>query len=686
MTEERTTEKLNNVLVVLLLAAVTLTVSSWFFLSMGKFTDGALAMPLDDSYIYFQYARNVSEGRPFHYSAADGASTGATSLTYVLILGAAHWLGAKGDSIILFAFVLGTCLLFASSMLVQEILKPLAGGLLSAAAAILFLLNGHVVWAYLSGMEVGLFGTMILLTLLLFQRERLTGRFYGTSLAAAVMGLSRPEGFFLALPVAALVLFTSRDRPRSERLLFGAISLSCGLQFLLNLSLTGSIASTGAQAKSVFHTQEPDVWRLYMVRFFKLPWHVLRLFLTDFYSSSFGPGWARISDFFLSWGFIAAALGFVVSGRRRNSFPALLACWIVLSVFLSLIPWAWDVHHHRYQVPFFPLFLVIASAGIGFLVGLVPVRLRLIPGVLAALLVSLVGISFLGTARTMALQYAHNCENIFKQQVRVGKWIKQNTSSDAIVGLNDVGAVTYVGERRVFDFVGIVTTSQAVHWRTGIGSIVEALERVPEQSLPTLLAIYPNWLPFLAESGIAGTELFRAHLRLNTICGGSDKVVYLPDWSLLRTGEPLPSSFEPGPRTLVDSLDVGDLTSEREHAYLSLGKWRSVAKVLSDSDGARVMDGGRRQWGGEKMRVRCTPGSPLFVLLRLDDDALPVTLQAEGILVATVVPDRIEGDWTYASFIVPRELVQAEEIEIAVRVAAGDDDESSASYHYWFLQ
>ncbi|KPJ60783.1 MAG: hypothetical protein AMJ46_04750 [Latescibacteria bacterium DG_63] len=686
MSERCSNDGVRGALIIALLAIAALSVSSWFFLSMGKFTDGALAMPLDDSYIYFQYARNISEGRFFHYSPADEPSTGATSLTYVLVLAGACLMGLQGDSLILFAFVLGTCFLFASAVFTREILKPLSGELVSVGGALLFLLNGHVVWAYLSGMEVGLFATTILLTLLLFQRERQTGRFFGTSVAAALMGLSRPEGFFLAVPVAILVFLVPRERPRSQRFLLAVLCLCSGLQFILNFSLTGSFASTGAQAKSVFHTQEPDVWRDYMARFFQFPWHVLRLFLTDFYSSSFGPRWARVSDLFLSWGFVIAALGFIVARRRRTFLPLLLASWVALSVFLSLIPWAWQVHHHRYQIPFFPVFLIISSTGLGFLLGLVPARVRPLSRMAAAVLLALVLVSFLGSTKRMALQYAHNCENIFRQQVKIGRWIRHNTPSNAIVGLNDAGAITYVGERRAFDFVGIVTANQATNWRSGIGSIVEALERLPEEDLPTLLAIYPNWLPFFLNSGIAKTELFRAHLSLNTICGGTDKVVYLPDWTLLRSGEVVPLISELEQLTLVDSVDVGDIRSEREHDYRPLGKWRSEARVLLDPEGRRVMDGGRRHWLGETMRVRCAPDSPLFVLLRLDDEFKPVTLYVEGKHVGTAAAYESEGSWTYAPFAVPRELVRTREIELTFRLTTGDANDNYAAYHYWFLQ
>ncbi|UCF78888.1 MAG: hypothetical protein JSW03_01010 [Candidatus Eiseniibacteriota bacterium] len=686
MTELDANHRTRNALVILFLAIVTLCVSSWFFLSAGKFTEGALASPLDDPYIYFQYARNIAEGRPFHYSAGDQPSTGATSLTYVHILAAAYSLGARGDSIILFAFALGTCLLFASSLLMREIVRPFGGQVVSTGAALLLLVNGHVVWAYLSGMEVGLFAASILLTLLLFQRERPGGRFLGTSLAAALMGFSRPEGFFLAVPVALLVFVGARERPRSERLLFTALVLSGGLQFLLNLFLTGQFASTGAQAKSVFHTQEPDVLRLYLARFFELPWHVLRLFLSDFFSSSFGPRWARVSGLFLTCGFLSAAVGFVVTRKHRTGFPVLLGCWVGLSLFLSLIPWAWNVHHHRYQVPFFPLFLAISSIGLGFLLDLLPERLRLVSRWAAGLLLVLVLLSFVGTAKRMALQYAHNCENIFHQQVRVGRWIRSRTPSHATVGLNDAGAIAYVGERRTFDFVGIATPKQAVHWRSGIGSIVEALERMPEERRPTVLAIYPNWLPFFVESGIANTELFRAHLQLNTICGGTDKVVYLPDWTLLRTGEPLPAMLKPEGRTVVDSLDVADIADEKEHRYAALGKWRSEARVLLDHSGERILDGGRRLWSGERMKVRCAQGRPLLVVTRLDDAPAQLSLYVEGRAAGTASMSVREGLWTYALFRVPGELVTAREIEVVVKLSAENQDRSYTSYHYWFLQ
>lgn len=679
-------ERTTPVLIVALLGVLTLAISSWFFLSMGRFTGGALSMPLDDSYIYFQYARSFAEGKPFHYSLVDEPSTGATSLLYTLILAAGYKLGAQGDSIIVFAFVLGSCLLFASSLIVAKILRLLSAGAASIGAALLVLTNGHVVWAYLSGMEVGLFAAMILLTLFLFLKERPSGRFYGTSVAAGLMGLCRPEGFFLAIPVALLTFLLPSDKRRLERLLFAVISLSGGFQFILNWFLTGSLASNGTQAKSVFYAQEPDLLHLYVVRFFQLARHVFLLFLSDFNSLSLGPRWARVATLFLKCGFLAAFVIFLFDRTRRNSIAVLLASWVFLSVFLSLVPWAWNVHLNRYQVPFFPIFLVISSAGLGFLASRAPKRTWILSQLALALIFGLVTISFLGTTRRVARIYAHNCENIFHQQVRVGRWVNLYTPSNAIVGLNDAGAIAYYGQRRVFDFVGIVTSHEAMNWRSGIGSVVEALERLPREDLPRLLAIYPNWLPFLVNSGIAKTEVFRAHLDLNTICGGSDKVVYLPDWTLLRSGHVPPSLESSRGLTVIDSLDVADLESEREHCYRALGTWRPEARVSGDSVGTKIMDGGRRIFVGETMKVRCSPARELLVLLRLDSSSTVLNLQVNGVLVGSVTPERARDGWAYAWFRVPGELVRKQPVEITVRLKSDPERIGYGSYHYWFLQ
>lgn len=675
-------------LIAAVLAALTLSVSSWFFVSGGKFTDGRLCAPLDDSFIYFQYARALAEGRGLSYSPGDAPTTGATSVVYTLVLALAYRLGATGEDLILFGFVLGSCFLFLSSLLVARIVQSLSNWLAGAAAAVLFLLNGHVLWSYLSGMEVGLFGSSALLTLFMLQNEKTGGRFYGTAAAAAVMGWSRPEGFFLALPVAFTLLAVSGTRPRAERMAVFLVSLLGGLQFPVNFLLTGSFASTGTQAKSVFFAQEPDVLAAYMRRFLELPHYVLNLFLTDFHSSSFGPQWAALAAFFLKVGSGAAVLGFLLARRHRTPAALILLSWVFLALFLSLAPWAWEVHLHRYLAPFFPVFLVLACAGFGMMAEGAGVRAtRVVVVALLCVIFALTGVAFFGTAERMARLYAHNCENIFHQQVRIANWVRTNTAEDVTIGLNDAGAISYLGRRKTYDFVGLTTPGQAINWRAGIGSVVEALENLPEEDLPDLLAIYPNWLPFLVSSGIARTEVFRAHLDLNTICGGTDKVVYSPDWSLLHTGD-LPPPELTRDLALTDEVDVADRLSEARHSYRAMGAWRPVAAVLGDSSAKQTLDGGRLVFDGERMTVRCAPGRDLTVVVRLDDRSAGVALHLRGTLTGCSAPQNRPSRWSYAVFKVPAGLVKSNRLDVTVRRGrcSGGQEKSYGSYHYWFLQ
>jgi hypothetical protein len=288
----------------------------------------------------------------------------------------------------------------------------------------------------------------------------------------------------------------------------------------------------------------------------------------------------------------------------------------------------------------------------------------------------------------MARLYAHNCENIFHQQVRVANWIRANTAQDIVVGLNDAGAISYVSRRRTHDFVGLTTPGQARNWRSGIGSIVEALENLPEEERPDLLAIYPNWLPFLVSSGIARDELFRAHLDLNTICGGTDKVVYLPDWELLHSGDLPPPSPETRALRLVDEVDVADLKSEARHSYRVIGTWRPVANVLEDDSGERALDGGRIVFDGERMTVRCVPGRDLAVVARQDDRSAGIALHLRGTLAQFSTAETETSRWSYAVMKVPGGLVKSDRLEVTVRRgrAAGGQEKSYGSYHYWFLQ
>src|SRR5436309_791420 len=135
-------------------------------------TGGEISLPLDDSFIYLQYARAIAEGHPFVYTPGNAPTTGATSLLWPLLLAPPHWLHLGPTQAIAWALALGTAALLVSALLITRLGRMLAGTLGMLIAVALFLGSPQLLWGYMSGMEIGLYASVLLATLVLYLRER----------------------------------------------------------------------------------------------------------------------------------------------------------------------------------------------------------------------------------------------------------------------------------------------------------------------------------------------------------------------------------------------------------------------------------------------------------------------------------------------------------------------------------
>src|SRR5687768_4338727 len=64
------------------------------YISLGlAASPGTLLMPLDDTYIHFQYARQMASGEPYVYNPGDAATSGGTSFLYPILLALGYKLG-----------------------------------------------------------------------------------------------------------------------------------------------------------------------------------------------------------------------------------------------------------------------------------------------------------------------------------------------------------------------------------------------------------------------------------------------------------------------------------------------------------------------------------------------------------------------------------------------------------------
>jgi hypothetical protein len=117
-------------------------------------TGGVPAVPLDDAYIHFQFARSFAVGKPLVYSPGCGAVGGATSLLWPLLLAPGYALGLRGHAIVWEAWALGFVSLGFLAHEAQRAARRLASPVGAAGAAVLVLSFGANSWFAASGMEV----------------------------------------------------------------------------------------------------------------------------------------------------------------------------------------------------------------------------------------------------------------------------------------------------------------------------------------------------------------------------------------------------------------------------------------------------------------------------------------------------------------------------------------------------
>ena len=679
-------------------------------------TGGELSLPLDDSFIYLQYARAIAAGHPFVYTPGNGATTGATSLLWPFLLLPTHMAHLGPTVAIAWALALGAMALVASVFLIARLGRMLAGtaGMLIAAA--LFLGNPFLLWGYMSGMEIGLYATVLLAALVLYLREREQGVFPRLRWLLFLLAMSRPEGAVLS---GVLGLVMAYDRWRAVR--SGSLPrfwspwillpfAAAAFPFLVNLAISGAIESTSSQAKSIFAEPHPDIRRRFLLDSPKVWLSIVKSYLSWL---QLEPGAIMVPRYWIPSALVLVS--FVVFSflpRRRPWADGRVMLFLFpAAVLVDSLPVAWSVHFYRYQQGFYPVVLACLAAGIARAATLAWIRLPRPIGAPLAVLIVIVPLWAWSPNATDGYDrvvqfYGHNCENILHQQVKVGRWIDRNLPRGAVVGMNDAGAIAYYGNRHTVDMLGLTTEGFALAYRSGIGCMFEKLRRLPQGRLPTYFAIYPEWFPYLKSSGVLGPEIFRAHLGYNTICGEDDKVVYPANWIDVT---PADSLVLPHPEIAAarrsDAFDLAWLDDEKDHAWKAYGyeydekraTWKSRPSVLlrdvlrqyayADRPTRPITDAGRKVFGWERFRLSATPGKDATLIMRSDAwYASRLFVKVDGKAAGMWTIARSETAWVEPAFHIPGALIARERPEIEIRREDPRDGGDYAPFHYWLYQ
>lgn len=677
----------------------------WFYVEMRKYyCEGGLSLPLDDPFIFFQYARNMADGHFFKYNIEDKPTTGVTSLLWQILLCFGFILGFHEMKIIYWSLFLSLIILILSGISAYLIGKRLVSHHLGIIASLIVLLNGPFLWAVFSGMDTGLFGMLILLSFLSF----LTRNFILFSLSSSLMVISRPEGFILYFPCLFILLFNQMLLPKNEKASIAQIPLFFipmivgGFWFFLNFIFTGSPSFNTMVAKSAITRSDfsffDDLAASIRYFFFFLK-EVFSGFAGDYIqvlNANSGYPAVYFPPFALFFFVLAVFVRSIQEIKTKRLGPYFLAfLWFFGGILItSIMRPSEHAHWHRYVIPYYPLFLVITVIGIYHLSqAFQTYKDEAFLGIsIFFILFSILTTIYFGIA------YGKNSKDIYLQQIEAGKWVSANIPKESIIALNDAGAIKYISQRYCIDLVGlcypkIARSSTSVEG--GNAPLYEFLEKLEKK--PDYFIIYPSWFAF--GNNILGSEIASFPLYEPTIAGaGSDpKKVYKADYKWLNTGDDikLQSTKEAVKgKTLVDKIDIADIESEIKHSYKNFPAEPGLSKhtfvtyaSYSEEPSIIVSDGGRITTGKEIFKIKTIPNKDLTIITRATSP-FSIGVYIDNTPAAwwrNTKGSQETSLWYEPMITIPGNFIKNSETEVKLEVV----DKHRASYfttYYWFFQ
>jgi arabinofuranosyltransferase len=495
---------------------------------------GGYGFPLDDSWIHATFARNMAEGKGFVYNP--GEPVASTTVLYTLLLAALY----KAHVAPVFdAAVLGLVLHMGAALLVYGIIGVLGlNRWVAAAGALLFAAVPRLVWGALGGMEIPLYVFLVSLGVYSHLRFRWNdgARAYAATASFALATLARPE-------CAALLIASLADRAYSawrvpgakgglgsfalrvplHLAVFGAIVLPA---VLFNLSYSGKPLPPAFYAKTANLTLDGGnalLMRLQVLAMFL--WQAILVSVCD--------------NVVLAGG---AAVGFVtcIARSRRpdgggSAFLPLAFVTVPAATSLCALTTAVGPQllgqNGRYSAYLVPLVVAMGMLGWNtvarrvYRVGGGSCRGYWTVGVLAV--VAALAFSALGNKSTASL-YGLQVQNVNSMQVYLGKWAA-HLPRDAVLAVNDAGAIAYFSRRRIIDTVGVVNPDVVPYLRKYPDPQKGLLDYL-RQTKPDYVIIFPNWYPDLAVMAGFDEPVQSAFVDPNVACGGSDMLVYRTNW------------------------------------------------------------------------------------------------------------------------------------------------------------
>lgn len=449
--------------------------------------------PLDDAWIHQTYARNlVLYGE---WSFIPGMiSAGSTSPLWTILLTPAYLFGI---SPLAWSYFIGWIILWLAGIVSSTLFEKYCpqhkryslwvGGCM--------VLEWHLIWAAVSGMETLLLGLLFLTAFLDIKIKH-----YHWVLRGLLIGISvwvRPDGILLLLP--SLVYIVLYPKNNKIRLLAFAYCMIGFIVFFLpylgfNYHLTGDWWPNTFYAKQTEYAIMRET-------------SLITRYLKEFAVMLVGAG------ILLFPGFILYLIFTVKTKKWELIAPVLLILGYIGSYALRL-PVTYQ--HGRYIIPVMPLYFILGVSGLALyskasqnkLLFRVLYRACLLSSVFVLVMFWCLG----------ARSYAKDVGFIQSEMVAMANWVKNNTDADALIAAHDIGALGFFGDRDIIDLAGLISPEVIPFIRDEY-----KIEEYLNDQQVDYLVTFPDWYPYLSSKS---EKIYQSNSNISIELGGENMAIF----------------------------------------------------------------------------------------------------------------------------------------------------------------
>ncbi len=503
-----------------------------FYLLLAASGYGVSGFPLDDAWIHQTYARNLATTGQWAFVPGQ-TSAGSTSPLWSLLLSLGYWLGLPYRA---WAYGLGIAALglmgWTAARLGSRFFpdRPWAG----PVAGLLCVLEWHLVWASVSGMETMLYTWLSALVvdlwlaadsrLVLTDDTRLSASslWLGLGVVGGLLVLIRPEGLGLIGLIGLAIGW--RLRRALGRLLRIWIAVGIGLALPLIPYLVFHYTTTGLPFPNTFYAKQEE-YRALLTLY--SPW---RRWLMMASVTLVGGQVLLLPGFgFAVWRSISSLTAPVPRepGKEQAAYGVLLtATWWFVHLALYALRLPVTYQHGRYQIPVIPFFILVGVGGTAYL--LRPQALTLLRRVFSRVLMASTLLLFLAFLLLGARAYAADVGFIQGEMVAISHWLETNVPADSLIAVHDIGAIGYFTPHPLLDLAGLVTP-EVIPFITDEAGLIEFMQAqradyvvfFPDWSDayrrmagdPRLEPVYATGFEWTLDQGRANMTVYRLQLR-----------------------------------------------------------------------------------------------------------------------------------------------------------------------------